>query len=209
METGKGSLRGRMLFSWVSIVLGVLAFFLPLVSVHAPIIGDLSWSTLNIVSDALGSTENNKNESPSFSQIVKRSAQPSGSSTEATEMPLGMRLATFFPFAVLFCYMALVVTVFFILVAYSPRTIAFLSGLGLCSAFYSLIAVFLLEDALKGQMKQSMTGMESNAFSAFGNALLQSISIQPGAGVYLLVGCFALMFIIQYLPALDRLTATD
>jgi hypothetical protein len=196
--------------------LGVLAFFLPLVSIHAPIFGDIQWSSYNIVSDVFGSS--NKSDSPSFSKMVSRQESEPAASASSTnahanpssrpdrDIPLGMRLAVFFPVAVLCCYVALAGTVVLLLFSYSPKAVAFVSGVGLVAAVYSLIAVFLLDDALKTQMKQSMEGMESNPFAALGTALVASIHVQPGAGVYLLVTCFVCLFLVQYVAALDRLT---
>ena len=220
--------RGRRLFTWVSLGIGALAFFLPLVSVRAPIVGDLQWSTLNIISEMFGASEKGK---PSFSRIVSKptsemssEAQDSEVNSKAknsvlnsevqdskqrasrTEIPVGLRLAAFFPFTVAFCYMSLVAACITVVFAYAPRTIVLFSFLGLASALYSLIAVFLLSDSLQSQMRQSMAGTESNIFSALGQVLTQSVRVEPGLGLYSLVLCFLSMLLVQYLSGLDRLS---
>ena len=195
--------------------LGVLAFFLPLISIHAPIIGDVQWSSYNVVSEVFGSSK--ESDSPSFSKMVSRQesepstkASPSGadvpSSKAARDIPLGMRLAAFFPVAVLCCYIALAGTAFLLMFSYSPKAVVSVNTLGLVAAVYSLISIFLFDDALKTEMRRSMTGMESNPFAALGSALVASVHVQPGAGVYLLVGCFVFLSLVQYVTALDRLT---
>lgn len=211
------SLRGRKVVSWIGVGLGVLAFFLPLVSIHAPIVGDLQWSSYNVVSEVLGSSNNS--DSPSFSKMVssqesQHAARAPSSDANANasssrpngDIPLGMRLAVFFPVAVLWCYVTLVGTVMPLLFSYSPKTVAFVNGLGLVGAAYSLISVFLLDDAVKTQMRQSMERTQSSPFAAFGTALVASIHIQPGAGLYFLLACFVCLLLVQYVAALDRLT---
>src|ERR1700683_2688379 len=105
-DNGNRSVQGRRLLSWIGVGLGVLAFFLPLISIHAPIIGDVQWSSYNVVSEVFGSSK--ESTSPSFSKMVSRqesqsatkgsSSTPDVSSSKAAgDIPFGMRLAVFFP----------------------------------------------------------------------------------------------------------------
>ena len=91
------SLRGFL--NWVLLGLGVLSFFLPVVSFNAPIVGKVDWSALNVVSEIF---QSRNVERPSFQGIVE-SKEP----TESHSVPLSIRQGVLFPIAIVLTYVVL------------------------------------------------------------------------------------------------------
>jgi ankyrin repeat protein len=192
----------RKIMTWVLLGLGVLSFFLPLVSFNAPIVGNVYWSALNVVS---GMFRAQNVERPSFQGIV--GSKEDSDSTESHPIPLSIRQAVLFPIAMILAYLVLcflLAAEFFSLSTTSRKQVGILGTI--CSLF-GLLSIFVLSNGFRQEMSSSFDGAGSGSspFSGIGQALVQSVRIEPGGGLYLLATVMVLLFLVNKMSVLDSL----
>ncbi len=182
---------------WVLVGVGVLTFFMPLVTVTAPIVGKVEWSSLNIVS---GIFESKANEHPSFRKLAEHSSQDSAS------VSWGVRQVVGFPFAILGAYVFLVAVSTAQLANTSKSFKESLSIVGMVCSLYALVSLYVFSDAYQRELQASFRGDKGASLgAAFGQAMARSIRVDPGSGLYLLAVAMVLLFLVLRLEVFERL----
>jgi hypothetical protein len=183
----------------IALGVGVMSFFLPCISLNAPIVGSVKWSAFNIISQF--SDSSSTTQSPSFGDLSKNLNKEVVSKDEA-EVPLGIKLAPFIPVEVAFTYLLIVVVATTLFIPHSRKILIVTSVIGSATSGLALISVFLFGDALRQNMMKAMSGpdMQGNPFAGIGQALMQSFRVDPEIALYLLVAIMAALLVLAYLP---------
>jgi hypothetical protein len=194
--------------------LGFLSFFVPMITMQVPVLGRLQFSPLNIVSRIFS---DKPGSSPSFSDVTKigERATKSQDATASSErgdhsgdkVPIAIRLVPFVPLEIVLTYFSLLMILLLALARPVLSKIRTLAVLGLISSSIALISIFLFADAVISTMTESMNSpdMQDNPFAGIGRMLVQSIHIDPGSGIYMLVIAMAIITLVCYFNGLDRL----
>jgi hypothetical protein len=195
--------------------LGFLSFFLPIISMQVPVLGRMQFSPLNIVSRMFS---DKPGSSPSFSDATKigRQATKSQDAAEIPERgdpsgnhndPIGIKLLPFVPIEIALAYCSLMMILLLAVARPVLSRVRALAVLGLASSIIALISIFLFANAVISSMTESMNSpdMQDNPFSGIGQMLVQSIHIDPGSGIYMLVSAMAIITLVCYFNGLDRL----
>lgn len=193
---------GRRLFSIFGTLLGVITFFLPLIVVSMPPLGnEIRWSGYSVVSGLVGFTSDNfydvaatviyGDDEPvpdSSNQLRKESRDSQRSGGLAA-------LASIVSAGISYC--ALLCVAAMALIKYSPRITLRISAVGLVASCLALVSTFVFADQL-----------QSNRVGAF-SAERGLVRADVGYGLYLLVAAFALLLVVQKFIALDRLFSSS
>jgi hypothetical protein len=182
------------------VALGCLSFFLPVISIQAPIIGKMAFSPFNIVSRIAGSSSPN---SPSFADVTDATEEISRNPTSDASLqdstpkgdpvPLGIKVIPFMPFEVAIGYASLILILLALTLNPLQQNIRIVAVAGLAATAIALISIFLFSDAIQSKMAASFNTpeMRDNPFAALGQALVQSVHVDPGSGIYHSVGSTA------------------
>ena len=193
---------GRRLASIFGLVLGVISFFLPLVTVSAPPLGnEMRWSGYSIVAGLTGlGSENFYDVAAAVIYGGDETASDSGNPPKKGPSDVGQKpgaLAAFTSIiAVGVSYCILLAVAITVLIKYSARTVLRFSGAGFAVTCFALVSTFILADQLQAH--------ETGTFAAERGL----VRIDVGYGLYLLVAAFALLLVLQRLAALDRLLSS-
>lgn len=193
---------GRRLASLFSLMLGVISFFLPLITISLPPLGnEMRWSGYTVTNGLIGVTSTNFYD---IAAIVVYGNDDSVSSNEQSKMmprakeethgastPLISIIATGFSYAVLFTLGII------ILIKYSTRITFWFSAAGFIATCIALISTFMLADQLQAP--------EVGSFAVQRGL----VRIDVGYALYLLIAAFALSMIFQRLALLDRVLTSD
>jgi hypothetical protein len=131
--------------------------------------------------------------------------------TRPQNTPLGITLAPFIPLEITLAYMLLLCATVVLFVPPIQRIVGAIAVLGTASSAAALISVFLLSDAIQQIFAVEMNSpeMQNNPFAGFGKALMQSIRIEPGLALYLLVAVMLSLVVVYRFSALDRVTIAE
>jgi hypothetical protein len=200
----------------VLIGIGAFTFFLPLFGFTAPIVGSVKWSALNIVSQATGG----ESDKPSLSKMTDRIADvpaepPAEATAESTtpptrheDTPLGIKLLPTIPLAIVCTYLLLVICA--VGSAIRKSTVWFAAA-GFLTGLWALVGIFIANDSIHTSLFKQMSSpeMQDNPFAGIGQLFAQSIKLEPGLGLYLLVIVMLALVLVQKLTILDRLEVTE
>lgn len=192
---------GRRLGSIAGVLVGITSFFLPLIVISLASQAQLKWSGYSLTTQIVGFTSENfwdiatdlvyGNESGAETKSAAPvNAEPHTGSTTgvATAFTMVAMIAV--------AYVLLIVLCIVVLAKYSPGRVSGLSLAGLVAALVALISFFIFADSSSEHFGGASTGGISN--------------IDAGVGLYTLVACFLLIFLVQRLSVLDRaLTAPE
>jgi hypothetical protein len=192
----------QKIMTWLLLGLGVLSFFLPLVSFNAPLVGKVDWSALNAIS---GIFQSPSAERPSFQGIVESTGD--SDTAESRSVPLSIQQAVLFPFAVALAYFALCIFIGAESLSLSTTLRKPVGIVGVVCSILGLLSILVLSNGFRQEMSSNLegAGSDSSQFSALGQGLVQSIKIEPGSGLYLLVTVMVLLFLVQSMRVLDSL----
>jgi len=138
--------KNRKAFTIAVVALGCLSFFLPVISIQAPIVGKMEFSPFNIVSRiATGSSQ----ESPSFTDVTamtkdisKSKASSPSSIQNSNPVPLGIRVIPFMPVEVAIAYLSLILIAFALTVNPLQQNIRTAAIAGLAASVIALGSIF-------------------------------------------------------------------
>jgi hypothetical protein len=207
--------KNRKAFTIAVVALGCLSFFLPVISIQAPIVGKMEFSPFNIVSRIASSSSQ---KSPSFTDVTamtkevsKSEASSPSSIQKSNPVPLGIAVIPFMPGEVAIAYLSLILIVFGLTVNPLQQNIRIAAVVGLAASVIALVSIYLFSDAIQSSMAANFNTpeMRDNPFAALGQALVQSVHVDPGSGIYLLVSAMAVMLIVCQFSRLDRLTLVE
>jgi hypothetical protein len=206
----------RSALIWVLVGIGAFTFFLPLFGFTAPIVGSVKWSALNIISQATGGD----NDKPSLSKMTDRIADvPSEPPADATaelptpppkheDIPFGIKLLPTIPLAIICTYLLLVICA---IGAAINKSTVWLAAAGFLTGLWALVGIFVANDSIHASLFKEMSGpeMQDNPFAGLGQLFAQSIKLEPGFGLYVLVFVMAALVLVQKLTILERLEVTE
>ena len=195
---------------------GILTLILPIIQMSAPMLGKVEWSAFDVVSGLVGGGDQQKDK-PSFSDIAKAakrvksdvdrtSAPPSSpSSKPARHLPLGIVLAPFIPLEIAITYALLLVAILVLCVRRMQRILGFVSAAGMVTSTIALLSLFLFSNAIQQSLAKELTKpeMRENVFAQLSQAFMESIHIDPGVALYLLVAVMAGLFAVWKWDGLD------
>lgn len=196
----------RRSLSWLCVCLGLMAIFLPLINIQAPIIGQFRWSAYNIISGIVRSREG---DGPSFSNMVnEQSQQPQTDEANLASVPWSIRQAVALPFALVAIFICILVIAVQLALNALRKHISVTALIGLVLSGYTLISIFLLDGGFRDSMTQAMkpSGSNNSMFAGLGQMMVASFKIEPGAAIYLLSIIMVALFLLQKLDIMDQRT---
>jgi hypothetical protein len=210
-------------------VLALLTFFVPIIVVHIPIVGEKQFSGYDAITRANqlrhtllrgNDTDQDKARIGSGAADDKESQPPvremsSSSSRRDPDFPASLQLSWMIPLMIGCSYLA--ATGALIGLALRASQLAnFASMAGTITSLAAVIHVHVLNSDMQSWLGNSLTGssdLKDNPFAGLANAIIGAFQINPGWGLYglcILFGCVAVLSFrteesSQVLPAADDL----
>jgi Double zinc ribbon len=172
----------RRLLRYVLSGVGIFSFFLPLVSVHAPIFGDVSQSAYDYISEMASSSGA---QPLSLHSIVQNVA--------SAQFPFGVLQFTLFPFAVAVAYILLISLGIAELGESSQNLKEGLSAAGLVTSLYALLSVLVFNSSFHAWMMDTARTAGPGDLTV---GMVATMRFSPQAGLYLLVVTMILLVVM-------------
>lgn len=181
-------------------VFGLATFFLPLVRVRAPMVGEQRLSGWDIVKpkqekqpprDDLG-----LNESLNRIQgdILRKKQQ---------EAPLAVKQAYALAVTLPLAYLCLLVGATLALLR-KGRALKVTAAVGLLAAAYSVVSVYWLSGGLKEMVAGASSGGKIPIFGGLRKKVAEQVMVAPELGLYLLAAALAALLLASFLPSAKR-----
>jgi hypothetical protein len=202
-------------------LIGLSAFFFPLVSLRVPIAGDQDFSGYDVVSkakrfgDQLRPARLSERETPNGQSDTGNSVGQQPTSTSSSEknadVALSMRMSWLIPVFIAGAFLSALLTVVGALFSLRLSWLSSLAGAILGAA--STIHLKIINSDIHMEMQRNLSvrsqDLKDNPFAGFaetlGKALLNSFKLQPAFGLYLLTCSLILIAIMVKTRVLSRL----
>jgi hypothetical protein len=206
---------------WTMVLLAMIAavtFFLPLFSIHVPIAGDQDVTGYDSASRIRQLTHEVRSASGQGEEDGKPSIKlpklPRGKSSAPSGLPLAVRLSWLIPAFIIGAFCCALLTLLGSLVSFRLSRIA--STVGTAFGVLALLHLTLMDSDIHNLLEESIrrgtAGLEGNPLAglaqALGNALINAVSLKPGAGLYVLTGSLGLAAFLAHSRLLSRLRLT-
>ena len=211
------SVEKTVLLSLTSIAL--LMFFLPLIVIQAPIVGEQEVSGYDVFSK-IRQFSNQVDKSSESSQSsasastrepnAQPSATPRAKGVNESEMPISLRLAWLIPIDVTVAFILAAVTFVGAGGRVQVSSISAMAGaaLSLLGLLHVTIANSDLHTWLASSFKASSEELKGNPFAGiaeqFGNLMLNAFKIKPGAGLYVLAAAMVISAVLTKTRILSK-----
>jgi len=205
----------RMRLAIAIVAVGLLTLILPIIQMRFSMFGKVEWSSFDIVSRLVSGGDQQKDK-PSFIDIAKaakrvktevdRTSPSTPTSPQQTRrLPLGIMLAPFIPLEIAITYALLLVAILVLSVRRMHRALGFVSAAGAVISTVALVSVFLFSNAIQQSLAKEVTKpeMRDNVFAQLSQAFMESIHVDPGVALYLLVAVMAGLFAVWKCDWLD------
>ncbi len=195
--SGWGNVTGRRLSSVFGLVLGLISFFLPLLTVSAPG-NEMRWSGYTIVSGLVGFASENFYDIGTALVYGDSDSTPDSGGQKQADTSDSHGLAVFLAissFASICASYVFLVIAAILLMKYSPKTMFRLATTGLATTSVALMVTFVFVEQIQSRGAETFASQRGLA------------RIDVGYGLYLLLGAFAVLLVLQRVAALDRLLA--
>ncbi|MGH9863559.1 MAG: hypothetical protein ACRD35_09060 [Candidatus Acidiferrales bacterium] len=174
-------------------LIGALTFFLPLVRVRAPLVGEQRISGWDAVKQA---QQKKKRNDLSLDETLNR-LQAGVLQQKRQQAPLALRQAEALPYTLPAAYVSLVLTG--VLAALSAVRGVQVSGvLGFLAGAFSLASVFWLNIGIKQMVGGGSAG--HSPLGALRRSVAQQVEVSPEIGLYLLVATLTALLLASFLP---------
>ncbi|MDP9266941.1 MAG: hypothetical protein M3P27_01270 [Acidobacteriota bacterium] len=196
----------RMRLASALVAAGLLTLILPIIQMRVSMFGKVEWSAFDVVSRLVSGGDQQKDK-PSFIDIAKaakrvktevdRTSSPSSTSSNGVpRLPLGIMLAPFIPLEIAITYALLLVAIVVLCVRRMQRALGFISAAGAVTSTVALLSVFLFSNAIQQSLAKELTkpDMRENIFAQLSQAFMESIHVDPGVALYLLVAVMVGLF---------------
>ncbi len=190
--------------------LGLLMFFLPLLSIRVPIVGEQNISGYDVISKA-------GQFSRQFAAAAPAATQGPQTAQEdiLARLPLSVRVAGLIGFCIWGVFGAALAT---LAGAFHSRAAAkWASAAGAVLGLAAVIHIHVMNSDIHTMLHQVVSEqgqrLHNNAFASFaqalGNMLVNAVQMRPGSGLYVLVLALALAAVVTHSRVLTRLRFAD
>jgi len=193
--------------------LAALAFFLPLFSIHIPLVGDQEVTGYETASkirqltrrvrSATGQGEGEQKPS------IKPPKMPGGESSAPSSLPISIRFSWLIPVFIIGAFIGALLTLLGALIGLGMSKIT--GTLGTVSGILALVHLTAMNSDIHQLLQDTLergTG-DRNPLAglarALGNAFINNLDLKPGAGLYVLTGALALAAILVYSRIISRI----
>lgn len=174
-------------------LIGALTFFLPLVWVRAPLVGEQKISGW----DAVKRTQQKKKRNDLGLDETLNRLQAGVLQQKRQEAPLALRQAEALPYTLPGAYVSLVLTG--VLAALGAgRGLQVSAVLGFLAGAYSLASIFWLNIGLRQMVGGG--GASQNLSGALRRSVAQQVEVSPEIGLYLLLATLTALLLASFLP---------
>lgn len=196
------------------LMIGLLTFFFPLLTMSVPIIGQQSVSGYDVLSK-FGDFSKNLNSGQPEASPATAPGDATGSSPEADqEMPLSVRLAWLVPLLIFASFACAAVSLAAVFI--DGKAVKFSSAIGACLGIIAILHLAIMNSDLRSWITESMgtiQGGSDNPFAGFaqglGAMLANSIGIGAGAGLYVLAATLLLVAALSFTRILSRVRIAE
>ena len=195
------------------LVIAVLVFFFPLVSIHIPIMGDQEWSGYDVIVKV--SDMGRRLDSIASAGSGETTSSTNSANPQLSDEPLSMRTLPLLPIEIGLAFVAAVLALLVLLRRSDVRKVMLVSFAGGIAAAMAVLHLTIANSDLhvwmQGQMKSVTQTSDDNPFSGFAKALgdmaLNAVQLKPGIGLYVLgvalLGAAFLSRLFMLQPAVD------
>ncbi len=193
--------------------LAALTFFLPLFSIHIPLVGDqkvTGYETASKISQltrrirsATGQGEDGQKPS------IKIPKTPGGDSGPPSNLPLSIRFSWLIPVFIIGAFISALLTLLGALFSLGLSKIA--GGLGTVCGVLAVVHLTAMNSDIHNLLQDTLQrgAGDRNPLAglarALGNAFINNLDVKPGAGLYVLTGALALAAILVYSRIISRI----
>jgi len=176
-------------------VIGALTFFLPLVWVRAPLVGEQKISGW----DAVKRTQQKKKRNDLGLDETLNRLEAGVLQQKRQEAPLALRQAEALPYTLPGAYVSLVLTGVLASLG-AVRGVQVSAVLGFLAGAYSLASIFWLNIGLKQMVGGGGSNPSQNPFGTLRRSVAQQVEVSPEIGLYLLVAVLTALLLASFLP---------
>jgi hypothetical protein len=205
--------------------LGLVTFFLPLVSLHVPIAGDVAFSGYDVVarmrefrqSLELGNNPLREPEAktPDQSRSATQSPKGSGSlefsTSSGPELPLSVKLAWLIPLAIIGAYVFALLAFCGSFTSWSMARVASTASalFGVAATIHTLVINSDMHAMYQRITEATKADLKDNPFAgladAIGKVMANAFQLSPGVGLYVLVISLGIAAILVHSRLLSRI----
>jgi len=177
-------------------------YFLPIVRVQVPVLGQVSWSVRDIVKTIPKGVRSEEPRSKKLSagfdfidfvkEVVPKSAGADGKTTP--RQVAGIIMAALTPIALLLAYLALLIGLF-IAPLKKSGVFVFLSALATACTSYVYLSIYYFDGAAQKAFAQALSNVKDSPFFFVAQHLVQKVSIRPDTGLIVLLLLSAVIFL--------------
>jgi hypothetical protein len=177
----------------------LISFFLPLVSLQIPILGNQSWSGY----DAISRMSNLEQQLTSDTKVNPPAGRREGDPTvsQMPEMPLSVQSLQLVPIEIGIAFVSALLS-FFLLIGNSPFVKTF-TALGAVGAVAGLIHITVANSDLHSWMQSSIAYDAARRTDAYGvgieklgGLIANSVQLNPGWGMFMLAASLSISFVV-------------
>ncbi|HLW78658.1 MAG TPA: hypothetical protein VKU44_03575 [Terriglobia bacterium] len=196
--------------------IAALTFFLPLFSIHLPMLGDEEVTGYDTAAKIRQLTEQVRSltghgqsgSSPRLPRLPSTGA--GGASGEPSTLPASIRFSWLIPVLIIAAFAGAVLTLLGSLVSLTLARIA--SAAGAVSGLLALLHLWLMDSDIHQALQESIQkgigggkgGFLAGLAQAVGNAVVGAFSLRPGAALFVLTGALGVAVLLAYTRPLSR-----
>ncbi len=176
---------------------GLGTFFLPLVRVRAPIVGEQRISGWDIVKP--GQEMKPRRDDLGLNDALDK-IQGDIIRKQRREAPLAVKQAQALVVTLPLAYLSLVAGAALALLR-KPRALNVTAAVGLLAGVYSVISVYWLSGGLKAMVAGAGSGSRIPIFGGLRKQVAAQVAVNPELGLYLLAATLAALLLASFLPS--------
>jgi len=180
-------------------VLGLATFFLPLVYIQAPMVGEQRLSGWDVVKP--GEERKAQRDDLGLNDALNR-IQGDVLRKKRQEAPLSVKQAQALAVTLPLAYLSLLVGAA-LAALQKPRALQVTAAVGLLAGAYSVVSVFWLSGGLK-EMVAGGGGSRIPILGGLRKKVAEQVMVNPEIGLYLLAGLLAALLLVSFLPSGKR-----
>ncbi len=178
-------------------VFGLITFFLPLVRVRAPMVGEQRISGWDIVKP--GQEMKPRRDDLGLNDALDK-IQGDIIRKQRREAPLAVKQAQALVVTLPLAYLSLVAGAALALLR-KPRALNVTAAVGLLAGVYSVISVYWLSGGLKAMVAGAGSGSRIPIFGGLRKQVAAQVAVNPELGLYLLAATLAALLLASFLPS--------
>jgi hypothetical protein len=199
-------------------LIAALTFFFPLFSIHIPIAGDkevTGYDTASRIRELTHEVRAASGHGQDGKPSVRLPKIPRGDSSAPSKVPFSVRFSWLIPVFIIGAFGCAVLTLFGSLVSLQVSKLA--STLGTVCGVLTVVHLTAMNSAIHNMLEESiqqgMGDLKANPLAglaqALGSVLINTISLRPGGGLYILTALLGLAAFLAHSRLLSRIHSSE